>query len=54
MHPGDTILVMSSISQIAARDHVSKAAVSKAVKKMFEKIPDAPVERGSQGQVVRI
>ncbi|WP_327211992.1 hypothetical protein U8Q06_20895 [Rhizobium beringeri] len=52
--PGDTILVMSSISQIAARDRVSKAAVSKAVKKMFDKIPDAPVERGSQGQVIRV
>ncbi|MEH7848462.1 hypothetical protein [Rhizobium laguerreae] len=54
MQPGDTILVMSTISQIAARDRVSKAAVSKAVKKMFEKMPDTPVERGSQGQVVRV
>ncbi|WP_050578777.1 hypothetical protein [Rhizobium leguminosarum] len=54
MQPGDTILVMSTISQIAARDRVSKAAVSKAVKKMFEKMPETPVERGSQGQVVRV
>jgi len=54
MQPVDTILVMSSISQIAARDRVSKAAVSKAVKKMFEKMPDTPVERGSQNQVVRV
>lgn len=52
--PGDTIIVMNSISQIAARDRISKAAVSKAVKKMFDKIPDVPVERGSQGQVVRV
>lgn len=46
--------VMWSIAQIAARDLISKAAVSKAVKKMLEDWRDTPVERGSQGQVMRV
>lgn len=50
---GDT-LVMWSISQIAERDGVSKAAVSKAVRKMTDERPETPVERGSQGQVMRV
>jgi hypothetical protein len=46
--------VMWSIAQIAARDDVSKAAVSKAVKKMLEARPETPAERGGQGQIMRI
>lgn len=45
---------MWSIAQIAARDGISKAAVSKAAKKLLEDRPETPVERGSQGQVQRI
>ena len=46
--------VMWSVSQIAARDGVSKPAVSKAVKKLIDYWPDTPVERGGQGQVLRV
>lgn len=46
--------VMWSIAQIAARDGVSKAAVSKTVKKLTETSPDTPVERGGQNQVMRV
>lgn len=45
---------MWTISQIAERDGVSKAAVSKAVKKLAEDRPDTPIERGPQGQVQRV
>lgn len=45
---------MWSISQIAARDGVSKPAVSKTVKKLMEDRPETPVERGAQGQVMKI
>lgn len=50
---GDT-LVMRTVSQIAERDGVSKAAVSKAVRKMLDDRPDTPVERGAQGQVMLV
>ncbi|MBF2715713.1 hypothetical protein [Agrobacterium vitis] len=46
--------VMWSITEIAARDSVSKAAISKAVKKLLEAKPDTPVDRGPQGQVMRV
>lgn len=46
--------VMWSISQIAARDGVSKPAVSKTVKKLIEDRPETPVERGGQGQVMKV
>ncbi|MGV1823268.1 hypothetical protein [Agrobacterium vitis] len=46
--------VMWSITEIAARDSVSKAAISKAVKKMLEAQPETPVDRGPQGQVMRV
>lgn len=46
--------VMWSIAQIAARDAISKPAVSKTVRRLLEERPDTPVERGSQGQVMRI
>ncbi|MDI7864311.1 hypothetical protein MRS76_20440 [Rhizobiaceae bacterium n13] len=46
--------VMWTISQIAERDGVSKAAVSKTVKKLAEDRPDTPIERGMQGQVQRV
>ncbi|HAU74632.1 MAG TPA: hypothetical protein DCW88_03595 [Agrobacterium sp.] len=46
--------VMWSIAQIAARDGVSKAAVSKTVKKLAEDRPETPIERGSQGQVTAV
>lgn len=50
----DEYLVMWSIGKIAERDGVSKAAVSKAAKKLLEERTDTPVERGSQGQVMKI
>lgn len=50
----DENLIMWSIKQIAARDNVSKAAVSKAVKKLAEEYPDAPLERDGQGRVMRV
>lgn len=50
----DEALVMWSISQIADRDRVSRPAVSKAVKKLLEERPETPVERGGQGQVMRV
>lgn len=46
--------VMWSVAQIAARDGVSKPAVSKTVKKLLEARPNTPVQRGSQGQVLGI
>lgn len=46
--------VMASIAQIAARDGVSKPAVSKTVKRLLEERKETPVERGSQGQVLGI
>ncbi|MGQ2968904.1 MAG: hypothetical protein ACT6RF_09165 [Allorhizobium sp.] len=46
--------VMWSIAQIAVRDGVSKPAVSKTVKKLTEARPDTPIERGSQGQVLKV
>lgn len=46
--------VMWSVAQIAARDGVSKPAVSKTVKKLTEARPDTPIERGAQGQVLRV
>lgn len=50
----DETHVMWSIGQIATRDSVSKAAVSKAVKKLAEDRPDTPIERGLQGQVLKV
>lgn len=50
----DDNLIMWSIGQIAERDSVSKAAVSKAVKKLLAERPDTPADRGPQGQVMRI
>lgn len=46
--------VMWSIAQISERDAISKAAVSKAVKKLTTDWPDTPVDRGAQGQVMRV
>lgn len=46
--------LMWSIAQIAARDGVSKAAVSKTVKKLAEDRPDTPIKRGGQGQVLAV
>lgn len=45
---------MWSIAQIAARDGISKAAVSKTVKKLSEDRPDTPIERGGHGQVLAV
>lgn len=45
---------MWSVAQIAARDGVSKAAVSKTVKKLSEDRPDTPIERGGHGQVLAV
>lgn len=50
----DETLIMWSIAQIADRDGVSKAAVSKAAKKLIEDKPDTPVERDGQGRVMRL
>ncbi|AID18314.1 hypothetical protein PPF1_01 [Rhizobium phage vB_RleM_PPF1] len=43
---------MWSIAQIAERDGVSKAAVSKAAKKLIEDKPDTPVNRDGQGRIM--
>ena len=48
------VAVMWSIAQIAARDGVSKPAVSKAVKKLIEDRPETPVQRGGHGQVLGV
>lgn len=48
------VMLMWSVSQIAERDRVSKQAVSKTVQKMVEARPDTPIERGGQGQVLRV
>ncbi|MBD9390141.1 hypothetical protein IB237_23350 [Agrobacterium sp. AGB01] len=47
-------LVMASATQIAERDNVTKQAVSKAIRKLIDERPDTPVERGQQGQIIRI
>ncbi|MBX5112700.1 hypothetical protein [Rhizobium lentis] len=44
--------VMWSVAQIAERDKISKAAVSKAAKKLLEERPDTPVQRDSQGRIM--
>ncbi|OLP56812.1 hypothetical protein BJF92_12130 [Rhizobium rhizosphaerae] len=46
--------VMWSVAQIAARDGVSKAAVSKAIKKLLEAHPETPVVRDGQGRIASI
>lgn len=46
--------VMWTAVQIAARDGVSKQAVSKTVRKLLEDRPDTPVQRGDRGQVLSI
>jgi hypothetical protein len=45
---------MWSIKEIAERDGLTRAAVSKSVKKLLTLKPEIPVERGSQGQVLRV
>jgi hypothetical protein len=50
----DEALVMWSIAQIAKRDDVSKAAVSKAAKKLIEENPETPVDRDGQGRIMRL
>jgi hypothetical protein len=50
----DDTLIMWSVGQIADRDKVSKAAVSKAVKKLTEELPETPVERDGHGRVMRV
>lgn len=50
----DEKLVMWSIAQIAERDGVSKAAVSKAVKKLTDDRTDTPVQRDGQGRVMLV
>lgn len=46
--------IMWTLSEIAARDGVSKMAVSKTVKRLRQSDPGAPVELGAQGQVLRV
>jgi DNA-binding MarR family transcriptional regulator len=47
-------LIMWSIGQIAERDGVSKAAISKAVKKLIEQRPETPKELDGQGRVLLV
>jgi hypothetical protein len=46
--------VMWTAVQIAARDGVSKQAVSKTVRKLLEDRPDTPAERGDRGQILSV
>lgn len=48
----DDALVMMTPAEVAARDGVSKQAVTKLVRQMVEK-HDLPVERDARGRVVR-
>ena len=50
----DATLIMWSISEIAARDSVSKMAISKQVKKLIAAKPETPVERDGLGRVMKI
>jgi hypothetical protein len=55
MNGGDVpTVVMWSLAQISARDKISRAAVSKAIKKLLQLRPDTPHERGPQNEVRRI
>ncbi|SMD18550.1 hypothetical protein [Rhizobium sp. RU36D] len=50
----DDQMVMHTMVQISARDGVSKQAVAKAVRKLLADKPDTPVERGANGQILRV
>ena len=50
----DGELIMFSLSQIAARDNISKAAVSKWIKRLLLAHAEAPLERDGQGRVKRV
>lgn len=47
----DPTLIMWTVSQIAERDGLSKAAVSKTITKLLEEKPDTPVDRDNRGRV---
>lgn len=47
-------LIMWSIGQIAARDKVSKPAISKQIKKLIEAKAGTPIEFDGQGRVLKV
>jgi len=46
--------VMMTLSEIAARDGISRQAISKTVRELVEKHDDIPVERDGRGRIVRV
>jgi len=50
----DPSLIMWSAVEVAARDGVSKQAVSKQIKSLLEAKPDTPVERDGRGRVIKV
>lgn len=50
----DPSLIMWSAVEIAARDGVSKQAVSKQIKSLLNAKPETPVERDGRGRVIRV
>jgi HEPN domain-containing protein len=50
----DPSLIMWSAMEIAARDSVSKQAVSKQIKALLEAKPETPVERDGRGRVIKV
>ncbi len=47
-------LIMRSVVEIAARDGVTKQAVSKTVQTILTVMKNVPVERNGRGRVLRI
>ena len=50
----DPSLIMWSAVEVAARDGVSKQAVSKQIKSLLEAKPETPVERDGRGRVIKV
>lgn len=50
----DPSLIMWSAVEIAARDGVTKQAVSKQIQRLLEAKPETPVEIDSRGRVIRV
>lgn len=50
----DPSMIMRSAAEIAARDGVSKQAVSKQIKSLLDAKPETPVEMDGRGRVIRI
>lgn len=50
----DPSMIMRSAAEIAARDGVSKQAISKSIKSLLDAKPETPVELDGRGRVMRI